>query len=271
MSVSKAKTKKELAFLYDLYVAPDWGERFAALLEANVKLPEKRRVLYVAAGTGAHALAWQQQAAPEVAWFCVEEDAERLELARGKASILKLKPQFSDDELDNLDFPDGHFALVAGDLSLVPAARVPDILGELSRVTQEGGHIALTLATAGSFGEFFSLYWEALFNAELDGSVVEKLIAAPPTAHDVTAWALNCGLNKVATHTNNEEFTYETGLAFVESPLVSAFLLPAWLADAPPSSHASLTKDAMRLIDDFRDGANFILSVKATLLTGVKK
>ncbi len=269
--MSKTKTQKELAFIYDLAIAPDWGERFAELLDAHIKLPENGRVLYVAAGTGAHALAWQQQAAPEVAWFCVEEDAERLELARGKASVLKLKPQFSDDELDNLDFPDEHFALVAGDLSLIPAARVPDILSELARVTQEGGHIALTLATAGSFGEFFSLYWEALFNAELDGSVIEKLIAAQPTTHDINAWAIKHGLKKFATETNNEEFTYESGQAFVESPLVAEFLLPAWLAEADTRTHARLMKDTVRLIDDFREGANFILSVKATILTGVKK
>ncbi len=52
-----SKSDKELAFLFDLYVATDWGERFAEFLDAHVELPKDGRVLYIGAGTGAHALA----------------------------------------------------------------------------------------------------------------------------------------------------------------------------------------------------------------------
>jgi ubiquinone/menaquinone biosynthesis C-methylase UbiE len=268
--VSKAKTQKELAFIYDLAIATDWGERFAELLDAHIKLPEKGRVLYLAAGTGGHALALQQKAAPEVVIHCVEEDAERLELARAKASTLKARMLFSDDEPDNLDFPDGHFALVLGDLALLPASRWPDIVQEAARVTAEGGAVALTITTAGSFGEFFSLYWEALFNAELSGVVAENLIATQTTLEDATAWAQQAGLKKVETRISNEEFTHENGQAFIESPLLADFLLPVWLAEVAPAARAALMQDCARLIDDFRDGANFNLSVKATILTGGK-
>ena len=34
--MSTQKSDKELAFLHDLYVATDWGERFAALLDEHV-------------------------------------------------------------------------------------------------------------------------------------------------------------------------------------------------------------------------------------------
>ena len=50
--MSAYKTEKELAFLYDLYVATDWGERFAEIVDEHVELPEKGRVLYLASGTG---------------------------------------------------------------------------------------------------------------------------------------------------------------------------------------------------------------------------
>ena len=39
------KSEKELAFLHDLYVAPDWGERFAELVDAHIKLPKEGRAL----------------------------------------------------------------------------------------------------------------------------------------------------------------------------------------------------------------------------------
>ncbi len=51
------KSDKELAFLHDLYVATDWGERFAELVDEHVKLPKEGRALYVGSGTGGHALA----------------------------------------------------------------------------------------------------------------------------------------------------------------------------------------------------------------------
>ena len=53
----ETKSQKELAFLYDLYIGTDWAERFAALVDEQVQLPKEGRALYIAAGTGGHALA----------------------------------------------------------------------------------------------------------------------------------------------------------------------------------------------------------------------
>src|SRR5512139_2493744 len=56
------KSDKELAFLQDLFIAPDWGERFAELIDEHVTLPNEGKALYAAAGTGGHALALQERA-----------------------------------------------------------------------------------------------------------------------------------------------------------------------------------------------------------------
>src|SRR5436305_15216173 len=84
-TMSTRKSEKEIAYLHELYVATDWGERFAELVDKHVKLPPEGRVLYVASGTGAHALAVAARAARDVTLVCVEESEERLELARAKA------------------------------------------------------------------------------------------------------------------------------------------------------------------------------------------
>ena len=49
------KSDKEIAFLQDLFIAPDWGERFAELIDEHVKLPAEGEALYVGASTGGHA------------------------------------------------------------------------------------------------------------------------------------------------------------------------------------------------------------------------
>ena len=55
--------------------------------------------------------------------------------------------------------------LVIGDASLVAAERLPEVLGEMVRVAAPNATVAFNLATASSYGEFFSIYWEALGNA----------------------------------------------------------------------------------------------------------
>jgi ubiquinone/menaquinone biosynthesis C-methylase UbiE len=80
--MSTQKSEKELAYLHELYVATDWGERFAELFDEHVKLPSEGRALYVASGTGAHALALAMRAARDLTLVCVDESEERLELAR---------------------------------------------------------------------------------------------------------------------------------------------------------------------------------------------
>jgi hypothetical protein len=147
---------------------------------------------------------------------------------------------------------------------------VADVLTEAARVTGAGGAVALGFTTAGSFGEFFSLYWEALFNAELDGGVAEKLIATQITVDDLTEWALKCGLKKAAVETFREEFTYESGKELMTSPLVADFLWPKWLAEVDAGNHERLAHDITRSADSFREDADFTFSVKATILSGNK-
>ena len=66
------KSQKELAFLYDLYIGTDWAERFAALVDEQVQLPKEGRALYIAAGTGRHALALKERD-EALGLLCVDE------------------------------------------------------------------------------------------------------------------------------------------------------------------------------------------------------
>jgi len=162
------KSQKELAFLHDLYVAPDWGERFAELVDAHVRLPKKGRALYVGAGTGSHALALQERAGEKLELLCVDESDECLELARAKGAAINEKTQFQREVPSSLSQADDQFELVLGNASMMRASDFRRTLSELVRVAAPGGTVAFWLPTASSFGEFFSIFWEALLNAELE-------------------------------------------------------------------------------------------------------
>ena len=204
------KSDKELAFIQDLFIAADWGERFASLIDEHVKLPDGGRVLYAGSGTGDHALALLTRMGTKVEFVCVDENDESVELARAKAATLKANVEFRSAKLHSLDLKDDQFDLVIGDLSLTTPERVPPIISELVRVANPRAMVALVLVTASSFGEFFSIYWEALHNSNFtDHEVdVEKLITSLPTVSEVEEIAAKEGMEDIQSWTQIEEFDY---------------------------------------------------------------
>lgn len=267
-----AKSEKELAYLRDLFIATDWGERFAELIDEHVKLPQAGQVLYLNAGTGSHAVALQERAGEDVQLLCVDESAECLELARAKVAITKAKVTFHRGNLEDLNLSDDDFDLVVGDASLAAPKQVGGILSEMVRVAATGATVAIVLPTFSSFGEFFSVYWEALHNSgfedhELD---VETLITHLPTVSDVEAIAEHEGLADVTSWTQIEEFDYDSGEAFINSPLIADFLMKNWLEPLPAAARKRVTRELVRIINEDRHEAEFSLTVKATLVTGRK-
>ncbi|MDQ1728594.1 MAG: hypothetical protein QOD33_719 [Pyrinomonadaceae bacterium] len=266
------KTNKELAFLHELFVATDWGERFAELIDEHVKLPKAGRALYVAAGTGGHAIALQERAGA-LQFVCLDENEESLELARVKASALKLATEFRQGKPDQLPFPDDQFDLVVADGSLVHSERMPRVIAELIRVAAPGATVAVALPTLSSFGEFFSIYWEALHNRGLldHEADVESLITTLPAVSFLEELAGAAGLNEVASWTTIEEFAYESSEKFLNSPLIADFLTPIWLETLPADSEPEVVTELARLINEERHEAEFALTVKASLLLGRKE
>ncbi len=269
------KSDKELAYLHDLYVAPDWGERFAKLIDEHVKPPRRGRALYIAAGTGGHALALKERAGNEVTIIGVDESEERLSLARAKAAAIKASEQveFQVAQPESLSFEDDGFDLVLNDASLILPERLPEMLDEMVRVAAPGGTIAINLTTASSFGEFFSVYWEAMNNVELNeySGTVELLIGELSTVFDVETLATRAGLDEVKSWTRVEEFDFASGEEFLEAPLIRDFLMQNWL-DALPDEDARerVLREVARIIDEDRQDGNFSLSIKATLVVGRK-
>jgi ubiquinone/menaquinone biosynthesis C-methylase UbiE len=267
------KTDKELAFLHDLYVATDWGERFAELVDEHVALPKEGRALYVGAGTGGHALALAARGGAALELVGVEESEEQVGLARLKAAAVEgAGAEFRHAQLEDLGFEDEQFDLVVGDASLVAPERLPEVLGEMVRVAAPGATVSLSVASSSSFGEFFSVYWEALASAGYaeQAAGVGSLIAELPTVSDVETLARREALEGVESWTQIEVFDFKTGREFLDAPLVQDFLLGRWLDSLPDEgARAGVLEEVARIIDDDHEGA-FTLTVKATIVVGRK-
>ena len=272
--MSTRKSDKELAFLHDLYVATDWGERFAELVDAHVVLPKEGRALYVGSGTGGHALALAARGGAALELIGVEESEGQVELARAKAAAVEgAGVDFRHAQLEDLAFEDEQFDLVVGDASLVAPERLPEVLAEMVRVAARGATVSLSVASASSFGEFFSVFWEALAGAGYaeQAAGVGSLIAELPTVTDMEALARREALEGVESWTTIEEFDFPSGREFLDAPLVQDFLLDHWLDLLPGAeARASVLEEVARIIDDDRHEIDFSLTVKATIVVGKK-
>jgi ubiquinone/menaquinone biosynthesis C-methylase UbiE len=272
--MSTRKSDKELAFLHDLYVATDWGERFAALVDGHVRLPKEGRALYVGSGTGGHALALAERGGAALEIVGVEESEGQVKLARAKAAAFEgAGVEFRHAQLEALLFEDEQFDLVVGDASLVAPERLPEVLAEMVRVAAPGATVSMSVASASSFGEFFSVFWEALANAGYaeQAAGVESLIGELPTASEVEALARREALEEVESWTTIEEFDFASGREFLDAPLVENFLLEHWLELLPDdAARAAVLEEVARIIDDDRHEIDFSLTVKATIVVGKK-
>ncbi|MDX2039918.1 MAG: methyltransferase domain-containing protein [Acidobacteriota bacterium] len=265
---------KELAYIYDLYVAPMWREIFDRMVDEEIEFPKEGKFLDALCGTGGYAVDLSLRLGAKVAVVGIDPSEEKLILARGKADIKKPnRTEFHASSLKNLSFPVGEFDLVVGDFSMLPVAEIEDALDELVRVTKKGGTIVLKLATQGSFGEFFSIYWEALYDLDLVGHSpeVERLISEPLTVGNAETMALDAGLSKVRSVAKNERLDFSNGDEFFGSPLIASSFLDGWMAFLPDSeTRGQVQQQLGKIIDRERQGASFDVSVKAALIVGQK-
>lgn len=262
-----AKDQKELAFLRDLYIQDEWTKRFTDLADKHMDLHDSENMLYINAGTGGHAMAIFERFGEKTDVFASCEDDDLLRIARDKAAAISSEVDFS-----VLRFEDDAFDAVLADASFVPPSEVDDFIGNTIRVARTGGDIAIFLPSAGSFGEVFSLLWEVLFTEEIDGyaAEIERLIAEIPNVSRIEEIAAREGLVNINTQMATELFEYENGEEFVTSPLITDFLMPAWLATLDEGEKERVTKQFANLIDTEEGSLPFRFSIKATLLTGEK-
>jgi len=229
-------------------------------------------LLYLGSGTGSHAISLHERAGHNVTMLGVEENVETLELARAKASAVKEPAEFRPGKLDELDLPTNQFDCVIGNASLLSPRRVQKMLSEMIRVALPNGTVAFCLPTYSSFGEFFSIFWEALHNCGLieEETNVESLITELPTIAEIEQAAEQAGLEDITSWCQIEEFDYDSGEAFLNEPLISDFLMHSWLESINETERENVSREIARIIDEERHEAEFALSVKATLVVGRK-
>lgn len=258
------KTQKELAFLRDLYVAPDWTERFTKIFDENFKFTNEKTILYLNAGTGNHAIELRKKLKEKVQLETFGKDAELNRIAQAKADIVNAKLVFSGDK------PKKIFDAVLADASFIKPQELPQFLEKVVALSNK--QVAFFLPTAGSFGDVFSFLWETLLHLDLleKSGEVERLISDIPTVSKVEHTAESLGLTKIEIVKKDEFFDFENGAEFINSPLVADFLFPVWLAFLTGKEKERVIKRLVQTIDEADGTLTFRFTLKATFVVGEK-
>jgi len=258
------KTQKELAFLRDLYIAPDWTARFTDIFDENFKFTKEKTILYVNAGTGNHAIELRGKLKPDALLKAFDANKNLNAIAQAKANIVKSEVNFSNES------PRQSFDAVLADASFIKPKNLPQFLEEVINFSDK--QVALFLPTAGSFGEIFSFLWETFYGLEMldKGAEVERLITEIPTVSRVEEIAADFGLKKIETVTKTEFFDFENGEEFITSPLVADFLLPAWLDFLSKKEIKQVSKKLAQIVNNDDGKLTFRFSIKASLVVGEK-
>src|SRR5262245_24182583 len=261
---------KELAFRYDLFIAPDWGDRFDTVINENIELPLEGRFLDVNCGTGAYAIELAERLKGKGEVVGVDPDAERINIARAKTQVQKTKDvRFEIEPATRLPFKDNEFDVVIGDASLLHTSEIENVCAEMIRVARPEGQVVLKLTTHGSFDEFFSVYWEALHEAgiaEEVWSALEQLIKERITVSSAETMGEGAGLHGIESFVSKEEFGFGNAKEFLESPLIADWFLSEWMEIVPPGSREAVLSKIASIIERERNKALFEVSIKATVL-----
>jgi ubiquinone/menaquinone biosynthesis C-methylase UbiE len=274
MNQDVTKDAKELAYLYDLYIVPGWREVFDRLVDQEVEMPKEGRILDAGCGTGGFANDLALKGGKKVEVIGIDENPERLALARGKAEVMKIENvDFQHGELTALEFTDGYFDIAIGDLSLSEPEKIGPALTQLKRVVKDRATVVLKLATSGSFDEFFSFYWEALYNLNLTNYTpdLEELITRRLTVSTAEEVAADAGLKEIRSVIQKERFDFPDAASFFSSPLIETEFIDDWFAFLPdPETRERVKNEMSKIIDRERHSMDFDVSIKATLIIGIK-
>lgn len=267
-----SNVERTRAYLYDLYVVPLWRNRFDQMFLTHVGLPEQGRMLFLECGTGGLALEVAHQIKDTGSVVATDTDGEKLELAQAKASLTKLENiRFVPASDLHPELTSNTYRIAHGDASLLPASRIEPMLRDLFRTIAEEGKVVLYTITRGSFDEFFSIYWEALFECGLSEELypeLEVLLSSHPTTDTVHEWAHVAGLRNIKIISAKEEFSFQNGEEFLSSPVIAGYWLADWFKIVPASEKERVFNTVKKIIDRDLEGQPFEISIKLALVTG---
>lgn len=252
---------KEHAYIYDLYIVPYWRHLFEGLYREHLKMPSEGRVLELNCGTGSFALELAASLGERGEVLALDA-AALVELAEAKRSVTKQKNIFF-RPISELESIGGDFDLIIIDLTLLDNTPLLQTL----KLLRKGGNLVVKYLSRGSFDEFYSVFWEALFACGMSDKYLcrlENLIYRYRTIEEFELYLKSMQMRSIKNYQQKQRFVFESSNDFFNSPIISGYFMDGWLSILEPEAVPQVSQSLRQVID--HDGA-FEISIKANLIT----
>ncbi len=257
---------KEHSYIYDLYVVPHWRNLFDGMYREHLEMPNAGRILELNCGTGGFALELADSVGERGEVLALDTGA-LLELAEAKRSVTKQK-NICFRPLSELGDLELGFDLIIIDLTLLPLSN--EQLLQAMKLLSSGGRLVMKYLSRGSFDEFYSVFWEALFDCGIADEYLcrlESLINRYATLEEMELYLKRAKMRSIRNYQQKEEFAFKDARDFFDSPLIKGYFLEGWLSILDSDALAQVSQSLQKVID--RE-AGFEVSIKANLITCVR-
>ncbi|MGM0558272.1 MAG: class I SAM-dependent methyltransferase [Myxococcota bacterium] len=245
----------------------------APLLDAAGDLlpfPSEATVLIAAARCGRVPLYFDEHLSEDSRIIAVENNRDFLDEARSRAEEAGVdRIFFVGQRPTDLSYADGVFKGVVCLNGLVTSRQVEEATAELARVASDGGRLTVAAPLVSSFDVFYDMLEEALRQHDLNHvrDRVGELRDSLMTSARLLRSAKDNGLVDIEISEFEWEVGFDSGLDFLQSPLLRETFFPHWIGIIRSSERDTVLRYIADAIDTYWHEREFSATVRASVLT----
>jgi len=263
-------TTEQEAGLYDTVVVPRYSSLFAQMILREIPEGAHATVLDVGCGTGHPTFEVLRKLEPGGRVVAIDRDMALVELARRKALDLAGKRLFFKvGWAEDLEFGDGVFDIVVGNLVASQFEMPGDALAEMKRVLVPGGKLLLTRALDDTFEEILDTFREVSLRLDLPAvqqradAVATRYPSAQAFANQVRA----AGFESVEVEEDLFRLPFRSAREIFDDPLLRFVGLAEWRWVAGlDRAGTDVIEEVERSLDVYFAGGPLSLTVHAGLI-----
>lgn len=246
-----------------------WSQPLIDAAGELLPLPPESTVLIAAARCGFVPLHVHEHLPEDSRIIAVENNRDFLDVARARAESEGVdRIFFVGQRTTDLSYADDVFKGVMCLDGLVTSRQLTEAVAELARVGASGGQLAVAAPLVSSFPEFYDLLDEALRQHGLDhvrsraGGMKDSLISSARLLRT----ARDNGLADVEIREFSWEIGFDSGLEFLQSPIVRSTFFPHWIGTVRSSERETVLRYIADAIDTYWHDRSFSTSIEAALM-----
>lgn len=251
-----------------------WTRPILDVVGGRLARPAGSSVLVAEARCGLAPLMWAEKLPADTRVIALDPSRAMLDIARQRVEAQELQRRvfLVSQRVAAISYADDVFRAALCVHGVMTAVQARDSLKELARVTQSGGQVVLACPLADSFPEFHDLLDESLRAHQLDEAVrrLDELPRSLISEAQLASHAREIGLQEVQIERVTWRVAFESGRAFLMSPLLRETFFPQWLGLLRSSDRDYVLRAVADAVDTYFHERTFSCEVRAACVIATR-